>query len=218
MGCVARHPPRTSRLLPVGADPLCHPAAVSVPSELTEASTGERLRVISLSVLRMLVTVAAVLLLYAAIPTATSAQDLLDGVPLLIAALTLFALAFAWQIRRIRRSRHPGLRALEAGVTSLALFLLVFATFYLTWDATHPGAFTEPLDHLNAMYFTVTVFATVGFGDITPVGDTARVVTSLQMLLDLVFIGALLKILFQVAQSAQQNRRRQAVAAPTIEP
>ena len=39
------------------------------------------------------------------------------------------------------------------------------------------GTFTEPLTRTDAQYFTVTIFATVGFGDITAVTQTARVVT-----------------------------------------
>ena len=33
------------------------------------------------------------------------------------------------------------------------------------------GSFTQPLDHTTALYFTVTVFATVGFGDIVAATD-----------------------------------------------
>ena len=39
---------------------------------------------------------------------------------------------------------------------------------------TDPGSFTEPLTRTDSLYFVVTVFATVGFGDITPLSLSAR--------------------------------------------
>jgi hypothetical protein len=40
------------------------------------------------------------------------------------------------------------------------------------------------------MYFSVTVFTTVGFGDITAKSETARIVLIVQMLADLALLGA----------------------------
>jgi len=51
------------------------------------------------------------------------------------------------------------------------------------------------------------VFATVGFGDISPVSEVARVLTTLQMVGDLVLIGLVLRI-FVVA--VNHGRRRAA--------
>ena len=50
--------------------------------------------------------------------------------------------------------------------------------------------FTERLDHTRVLYFTITVFSTVGFGDITPRADLARIIVSIQMLLDLDILGS----------------------------
>jgi voltage-gated potassium channel len=179
---------------------------MAVPSTLARASRGEKARVLALSLLRTVLTVVALLWVFGSEPIPTSGQEVLDGLPLFLGALAVFLVVFVWQIHRIRKSRHPGLRAVEAGVTSLGVFLVAFASIYLIGQATSPGSFTQSLNHVQAMYFTVTVFATVGFGDITPVSDTMRVVVSIQMLLDLVFIGVLIKILFQVAQDAAKQR------------
>ena len=56
---------------------------------------------------------------------------------------------------------------------------------------TSASAFSEPLSRTDALYFTTSTFATVGFGDITPVSQLARGVVSVQMIADL---GALLLI------------------------
>ena len=50
------------------------------------------------------------------------------------------------------------------------------------------ASFTEPLTRTDALYFTVTVFSTVGFGDISPKSEAARVVLIVQMLADLVLL------------------------------
>ena len=52
----------------------------------------------------------------------------------------------------------------------IPLFLVVFATIYLSLSHTSASNFSEGLDHTRALYFTVTVFSTVGFGDITEDG------------------------------------------------
>jgi voltage-gated potassium channel len=179
---------------------------MAMPSSLASASRGERVRALLLSIARMTVTVVVLLCLYASVPMPTSRQEAFDGLPLFLVALTVFVAVFVWQIRRIRRARHPGLRAIEAGVVSLTVFLVVFASVYLTVDAATSGSFSQPLGHVTAMYFTVTVFSTVGFGDITPTSDPMRVVVAVQMLLDLAFVGVAVRLLFQVAQQTARQR------------
>ena len=61
--------------------------------------------------------------------------------------------------------------------------------------------FTQPLDHTRALYFTISVFSTVGFGDITPRTDTARLIVAAQMLLDLAIIGVVVRLIFNAARS-----------------
>ena len=47
------------------------------------------------------------------------------------------------------------------------------------------ASFTEPLTRTDALYFTVTVFSTVGFGDIAAKSEAARIVLIVQMPADL---------------------------------
>ena len=63
--------------------------------------------------------------------------------------------------------------------------------------------FSEPLNHTGALYLAITVFSTVGFGDITPEDDLARIVMSIQMLLDLVVIGAVVRLLTTAAKTGR---------------
>jgi hypothetical protein len=68
--------------------------------------------------------------------------------------------------------------------------------------------FSEPLTRTDALYFTVTVFATVGFGDITAKTEAARLVVTGQMIVDLVAIGLAVKV---IVGAVKQGRQRQPV-------
>ena len=93
------------------------------------------------------------------------------------------------EVRAIVGSRYSGLRAAEALGLILPLFLVLFASAYFAMERASAASFTEPMTRTDALYFTVTVFSTVGFGDITK-SETARVVLIVQMLADLAFLGA----------------------------
>jgi voltage-gated potassium channel len=107
----------------------------------------------------------------------------------LAAGVGLLAAMIAWQVRAIETSDHPGIRAVQSLASTTPLFLLLFASTYLLLSRGDPAMFTEELTRTDALYFTVTIFATVGFGDISAQTETARVVVTAQMLLDLVVLG-----------------------------
>ncbi|MFM7145705.1 MAG: potassium channel family protein, partial [Actinomycetales bacterium] len=70
-----------------------------------------------------------------------------------------------------------------------------------------PRAFTEQLDAFSGYYFSLTVLATVGFGDITPVTTLARSFTMVQMAIDLALIGILVRIVSTAANRAMVRRQ-----------
>jgi Ion channel len=71
---------------------------------------------------------------------------------------------------------------------------LLFAWAYFTMANASVASFnTHPLTRTDSLYFTVTVFSTVGFGDIVAIDQTARVVVTVQMLLDLLFLGLVVR-------------------------
>ncbi len=119
----------------------------------------------------------------------------------LSAVVALVVAVFVWQIRRISVAELPELRAAEALGIVIAAFLVGFSIVYLSMSNANIKGFTQPLDHTRALYFTISVFSTVGFGDITPRTDTARLVVSAQMLLDLAIIGVVVRMIFTAARS-----------------
>ena len=102
--------------------------------------------------------------------------------------------------------RAAGAPAIEALGIVISVFLVAFSSIYLAMSHQSVTTFSEGLDHVKALYFAVTIFSTVGFGDITPRTDVARIVVAVQMLLDLVLIGAVVRLLFDAARNRVPDR------------
>ena len=153
---------------------------------------------------RAAVTVTLLVVLYYLLPMNRKVDS--ATIALLVVGLLGFVVLVAWQVRGIVRSDYPAVKAVEALAASVPLFLLLFASTYFLMARADAGTFTEPLTRTDALYFTVTVFATVGFGDIAAVTQTARIVTTVQMLADLLVLGLLLRLVLTAVQRSQQRR------------
>ena len=168
-------------------------------------------RLVVRSVVRMAVGIVVLFGLYALAPLGQRTMgSVLAG---LVVSVLLLVMVVTWQIVAVTRSPSPVLRAVEGLALSVPLLLLLFACIYFVTGKTDPGSFTEPLTRVDAFYFSTTVFATVGFGDIAAASQTARGLVSAQMLADLVLIGVIAKVLVGAAQ-----RRRGALDADRDRP
>lgn len=139
-------------------------------------------------VLACTVVIAAV---YYLVPLRTTVD--LGTLVRLIAGLAVLTGLIAWQLRAIVRSAYPTLRAVETVAMAIPIFLVLFAATYTLMSQAQPAAFTEPMSRTDALYFTVTVFATVGFGDISAESPAARIVVTLQMIANLLLLGVALR-------------------------
>src|SRR5664280_667874 len=117
------------------------------------------------------------------------------GVALLVGGLILVAAVVAWQVRAIQNSPFPRLRGFQTLISGIPLLLVVFAAVYYLTGQAQADSFTQPMDKIDAMYFTVTVFSTVGFGDITA-----------KMLVNLVVIGLVAKVIFGAVDTGLKKR------------
>jgi voltage-gated potassium channel len=131
----------------------------------------------------------------------------------LLLELLVLVVVLGWQIRSVGRSPHPTLRGVEAVAVSAPLLVLAFAATYVAIDSSSPGSFTEALSRLDGAYFAVTVLSTVGFGDIVPLSEAARSLVMSQMIVDLVFVGLVVKVL--VGAVRRRRDEMQNVAAPS---
>jgi hypothetical protein len=144
-------------------------------------------RAVVRALFRAAVTAALLIALYYVVPM-KSAMDTKAVVGLILALLALAAI-IVWRVRDITRSEHPGLRAIQTLAIVVPLFILAFAATYYLAERANGSNFSEPLTRSGALYFSVTVFSTVGFGDITAKTDGARLVVTAQMFLDLLLLG-----------------------------
>jgi hypothetical protein len=106
------------------------------------------------------------------------------------------------------------MRAVQALTSSGPLFLILFATthYLIEHNATH--SYSQTMTRLDALYFTLTVFTTVGFGDIAPVSELARTVTMLQMIGDVLLIFVIARVLFGAVKVGIARRTRPADETP----
>ena len=135
------------------------------------------------------------------------------AVTILVIGLVVLIGLVAFQVRGIVTSPFPGLRGVQALATSIPLFLLLFASTYVVLATISASNFSEPLTRTDALYFTVTVFSTVGFGDITAKTEAARLVVTGQMIADLITIGLAVKVIVGAVKVGRQRQPTGAVAA-----
>ena len=164
----------------------------------------ERRRMIIRSAIRILAMTGGLLVLYALVPIpGTSGIGALVGMAIgLIGFLVLIGL----QIRTIVRAEHPVLRAFEVVAFAVPLLVAVFAFTYLSLSRQEAVSFTEHLDRVGALYYTVSTLSTVGFGDIAARSDAARILVTVQMLFDLALIGVLVRLLILVTRAGLRRQ------------
>jgi voltage-gated potassium channel len=153
--------------------------------------------------LRAVGTTIALVAIYYALPL-DHTSTWVAAITLVLGLLALIALLI-FQIRSIIRSQFPGLRAVEALATSLPLFLLLFSSTYMVMAGVSASNFGEKLTHTDALYFTVTVFTTTGFGDITAKSQGTRLLVTGQMIVDLVILGIGVKVILGAITRGRQH-------------
>jgi hypothetical protein len=175
---------------------------------------------LTVAVVRSLLSVTLMILVYYQAPLDRPITAWL--VVWLIFGVVALAGALAWQLLTIMKSDTPRLRAVETIAIGLPFLLLFYASMYALLSFNQPASFTQELGRTDALYFTMTVFSTIGFGDIAPVTEVARIVTMTQMVAGLIAVGVVAKLVVgavkraderisaETAQEAVEPRRRSA--------
>ncbi|MBT1188108.1 two pore domain potassium channel family protein [Streptomyces sp. CJ_13] len=171
---------------------------------VVNGNSGRHRRQVLLASVRSLVTAVLLVTAYYLLPmdsafTATTVLALLGGIAAVVGLL-------AWQIYQITLAPRPGLKAMEAMAITVPLFILLYATACFLLEHTAPGSFSEPLSRTDALYFAMTVFSTVGFGDITARSENARLLTTGQITLNLLLLGVAARLLANAVQRGRERR------------
>jgi hypothetical protein len=112
-----------------------------------------------------------------------------------LTTVVVIAVVIALQFRAIQVARFPALRAIEGFALIVPSLLLGFAATYVRLSTANPDAFNQPLDRVGAVYFSMTIMATVGFGDIAATTNGARITVMAQMAADVIVLVVVARIM-----------------------
>lgn len=133
----------------------------------------------------------AILVLYlvAPIDADRAPAGVFAGVVLSVLSLATVVLVVGSEARGAQR-RLTGWQL----VLVLEVVLVAFAFVYYLIADSSPDQFVGIATRLDALYFSTTTTATVGFGDVHATGQVARGVVTLHMVFNLVFIAAVVNL------------------------
>jgi len=135
---------------------------------------------------RTAATVVAVTVLYYVLPLPGRMRGVSWAV-LFCCGTAVLGVGIWFVIRRVLREGP------EQRVTTLVTLLCVTVLFFSYVDAVVaeiPGQFADLHTRTDSLYFSVATLATVGFGDVHPTGQLARAAVTVQIIFNLVFLGA----------------------------
>lgn len=118
-----------------------------------------------------------------------------------LAALGLLVVVLRGQATRSRQSLSPGMRRVQGLLAALYVLVLGFALAYAAVAALLEGQVAGIHDRTDALYFSVSIVSTVGFGDIHAVGTVARLLVTVHMLFNLVYLGTAVRLLGAAGRS-----------------
>lgn len=104
----------------------------------------------------------------------------------------------------------------DARIRGLVLLLTLTVLFFSWADLSVsklPSQFAELQTKTDSLYFNISTLATVGFGDVHPVGQLARAAVTLQIVFNLVFLGAAVSIISGFFRRRAQGQITGAAAA-----
>lgn len=145
-------------------------------------------------------------LVYALVPVPVDAWAIGTFTVYVVVCLFVFTFVTVMALIRLSKARRPLFEGLTFVAIMASILVLSYSWLYLVMSVSDPTAFTEQLSKVSAVYFTVTVLATVGFGDITPTGDISRLVVTSQMLLGFTVITIAIKTVLSSTTSAVKKR------------
>ncbi len=92
-------------------------------------------------------------------------------------------------------AEQPLLVAAQSLFTILTLLVVSFSTVYYVLATQVDDQVNGIETKLDAVYYTLTILSTVGFGDITATGQWARGTVTINMIVNLVLVAVALRLL-----------------------
>ena len=163
-------------------------------SHADSGSERGRRRAVARELARVTVITVALVAAYYLLPLShLNGTALFVSLGLGLLALLSFA---AWHIWAVLNSDDPSLKAVGGFLVFIPLFLVLTSAWYYAISRSFPHSFTTgALTKTDSLYFTMTVFSTVGFGDISAASQLARALVTIQIVVDLVILGLGVRVL-----------------------
>jgi voltage-gated potassium channel len=155
------------------------PGSVSGPQSHSRSAAGT------------IALMAAATVVYYVLPVPGAMRETSWAVMFFLGAAVLGALILA----AVRRLLRAGENARIRGLT----LLLTLTVLFFSWSdeslAALPHEFGELATKTDSLYFNISTLATVGFGDVHPVGQLARAAVTVQIVFNLVFLGTAVSLI-----------------------
>jgi voltage-gated potassium channel len=161
------------------------------------------------AVVRSLATLGCALAIYYLLPL--GAAEGRPAVQFVLFGLGVAGLAalVVWQVSRLLRTPADSDVRLQSLVVLLYLVVVFFAgSYYELATGSSTEQFADMRTKTDALYFTVSTMATVGYGDVHATGQLARGVVTAQMAFNVVFVAALVSVYGGELRRRAEMRRR----------
>ena len=116
-------------------------------------------------------------------------------------------------LRFVLRAKQVDAEVLCAGISVYLILGLLWGLAY-TWVAqVNPNAFSfstasaATMSGFTSIYFSFITLATLGYGDITPVTNVARMLAMIEAMTGTLFVGVMIAHLVSLYSSSRQNQR-----------
>lgn len=155
--------------------------------------------------------VAAATAVYYALPVPGVMSESSWAVMFFLGAAVLGALILAAIRRLLRAGENARIRGL--------ILLLTLTVLFFSWSdqsaAALPNQFGGLTTKTDSLYFNISTLATVGFGDVHPVGQLARAAVTVQIVFNLVFLGAAVSLISGFFRTRARGHRDRSQMQPT---
>ncbi len=154
-------------------------------------------------------TFVAVLVAYFAVPLEVrpSPVRLTVELGLTLAALGWVAYVVVREVRVQAAGDEPALEGRHLALL-IELALVLFALTYYALAVHGTGQMVGLETRIDALYFTVSTIATVGYGDVHPVGQVARAVATAHIVFDVVVLAAAVRLLLRARRGPRPGADR----------
>ncbi len=129
--------------------------------------------------------------------------DLLIG----LAAIGAIVPVTVRRVNAVKTTDRPTLVAIEALVLLFTMLVFGFSALYLTINR-NGNQFFDMNTRVDAVYFTVATLSTVGYGDIHPTGQAARLAVIAQIAIDFTLLAVSVRLLLDTTRQRLKPGRQ----------